>query len=132
MKRNQSKDTPAFESGPRPSSSHSPHSRNLWLGLPRSNSPGLSNFPMPAPPLSPSQSGCGQTKTCLFQAHYQTPEMLACWHMWSEKRRWATWQTPRSDATSDTKESCTVPGGTARPGRCVERTEQAPFFSSRF
>lgn len=28
-------------------------------------------------------------------------------------------------------EGCTAPGGTAIPGRCVERTEQAPRLSSR-
>lgn len=51
MKRNQSKDTPAFESGPRPSSSHSPHSRNLWLGLPRSNSLASPISLCPPPPF---------------------------------------------------------------------------------
>jgi len=55
--------------------------------------------------------------------------------MWGEVKHRHTWREAlkkRTQLLFTEKRRCTVPGGTAIPGQCMERTEQALNTISQF
>ncbi|KAK2877917.1 hypothetical protein Q8A73_016887 [Channa argus] len=134
MKRNQSKDAPAFVWGRSPSSHHSPPSRNPLLGLrgilseEREKETGNAGSGKRAL----WRDGNVAPYACRGKCRTRTGALLLL-HLaalfgqlsWLTKRNCKKTKTKgayREAATQSAGvgEGCTVPSGTARPGRCVE------------